>query len=73
MTELTCVGRTTDQRAVVSGRDIFKLKDTEGFPLAMSFMQCALKGLEIDWCGLIDAAREHGWWDLGLPDHGRDQ
>lgn len=57
------VGRTEDGTPIISGAEIFRMKDEIGFPFAMSFTECERVGVMIDWVGLIESAREHGWWD----------
>jgi len=64
----TFVGTTTDKRPVLSGRHVFDLKDTHGFPLSMAFIECDKAGIEIDWVGLIESARDAGWWDSQVWD-----
>ena len=64
MENLTFVGMTQDKHPVISGWDIFKLKDETGFPFSMAFATCEKEGMVIDWIGLIEAAREAGWWDF---------
>lgn len=61
-------GITTDGHAVISGEAIFRLKDTDGFPLSCSFSECAARGWVVDWVGLVNAARAHGWWDFQTMD-----
>ncbi len=48
----------------MDGAEIFKMKDTHGLPFSISFEQCENRGLMIDWIGLLNAARKHGWWDF---------
>lgn len=62
------VGLTTDKNPVISGEEIFRLKDELGFPFAMSFMECEKRGVMIDWVGLIEAARQRDWWDFQIYD-----
>lgn len=59
---------TIDRHLVFGGAELFRLKDECGFPLAMAFIQCARDNIEIDWIGLIEAARAHGWWDYQTLD-----
>lgn len=53
---------------IVSGKFVFELKDTNGLPLAMTFIECEAQGAMIDWVGFIEAARAHGWWDYQTLD-----
>ena len=64
MNAIETAGVTADGQTVVSGRILFTLKDTHGFPLSASFEECARRGYVIDWCGIIEEARRRGWWDF---------
>lgn len=50
------------------GAEVFDLKDTHGLPLSVTFAECEKAGAMIDWVGLIEAARQHGWWDFQTYD-----
>lgn len=64
MKHLRFIGITIDKKPVVSGDDVFTLKDTHGFPFTMSFVECEKRGWVIDWQGLVNSARSHGWPDF---------
>jgi alanyl-tRNA synthetase len=58
----------TSSSPIISGSFLFHLKDTMGFPLAMSLIECERNDLRIDWCGFVEAARNAGWWDFQTMD-----
>lgn len=53
---------------IISGKEIFRMKDEIGIPLSVSFQEIENRGAMIDWVGLIETAREHGWWDYQTYD-----
>jgi hypothetical protein len=59
---------TTDGRAVIDGRDIFRFRCSIGLPLEMMIDRALADGCAIDWAGFIDAARADGWWDFRTLD-----
>ena len=72
MKKLNLIGTTVDGKPIVSGRDIFRMHDTHGFPFSMSFIECEERGWMIDWIGLVKEARQNGWFDSQTWDHIQD-
>lgn len=49
---------------VFSGRTLFELKASHGFPLDFALVKLAGEGLAVDWPEYIEAARSNGRWDF---------
>ena len=43
---------------LIAGSSVFFLQDTLGFPLAMSFIECAQRNYMIEWQSYIRAAKQ---------------
>ncbi len=51
---------------IISGKVIFKLHETHGFPIEMSAILAREKGIVIDWTEFYQCAQKAGWKTVNL-------
>ena len=60
-----CIGLTSDNKLIFSGRLLFELKATHGFPLDFALDKIINdNNMAVDWVEFIETARANKWWDF---------